>query len=54
MYSAGEEISQDYYNLTVAEYLKQGYNECDAQVKALDEIKTKFNIKFKEVMDNDV
>lgn len=54
MYIAGEEISQDYYNLTVAEYLKQGYNEYEAQVKALDEIKIKFKIKFKEVMDNDV
>lgn len=54
MYSADEEISQDYYNLTVAEYLKQGYDECNAQVKALDEIKKKFNIRFKEVTDNDV
>ena len=54
MYSADEEISQDYYNLAVAEYLKQGYDECNAQVKALDEIKKKFNIRFKEVTDNDV
>ena len=44
-------ISQDYYNLTVAEYLKQGYNECDAQIKALEVIKDKFNIRFKEVID---
>lgn len=54
MYSAEEEISRDYYNLTVAEYLKQGYNECDAQANALDEIKNKFIIRFKKVMDNDV
>ena len=54
MYGADEEISEDYYNLTVAEYLKQGYNECEAQIKALEEIKDKFNIRFKEVMDNDV
>ena len=54
MYSAEEEISRDYYNLTVAEYLKQGYNECDAQVNTLDEIKNKFNIRFKEVIDHDV
>ena len=54
MYSAAEEISRDYYNLTVAEYIKQGYNECDAQIKALEEIKDKFNIRFKEVTDNDV
>ena len=54
MYSADEEICPNYYYLTVAEYLKRGYNECNAQVKALDEIKKKFNIRFKEVMDNDV
>ena len=54
MYSADEEIPTDYYNLTVAEYLKQGYNECDAQVKALEEITKKFSIRFKEVTDNDL
>lgn len=54
MYSAAEDISKDYYNLTVAEYIKQGYNEFDAQIKAIEEIKEKFEIKFKEVTDNDV
>ena len=54
MYSTDEEISQEYYSLTVAEYLKQGFNEDDAQIEALEEIKKKFNIRFKEVIDNDV
>ncbi|MBO5302912.1 MAG: hypothetical protein J6A92_02570 [Lachnospiraceae bacterium] len=54
MYSAEEDISQDYYNLTVAEYIKQGYNEYDAQINAIEELKEKFEFKFKEVTDNDV
>lgn len=54
MYNAAEDISEEYYNLTVAEYIKQGYNEYDAQIKALGEIKEKFNIRFKEVTDYDV
>lgn len=49
MYSAEEHISEDYYNLTVVEYLKQGYNEDEAQRLALQEIKEKFNIQIKEV-----
>lgn len=39
----------NYYNLTVVEYLKQGYNESEAQVFALKEIEEKFNIQIKEV-----
>lgn len=54
MYNAEEDISEDYYNLTVVEYLKQGYNEDKAQVLALQEIKEKFSIEIKEVTDDDV
>ncbi|MBR4983482.1 MAG: hypothetical protein IKY94_13085 [Lachnospiraceae bacterium] len=54
MYKAMENISVDYYNLTVVEYLKQGYNEDEAQVLALQEIKGKFSIQFKEVTDDDM
>lgn len=54
MYKAMENISVDYYNLTVVEYLKQGYNEGEAQVLALQEIKDKFSIQFKEVTDDDM
>ena len=49
MYNAEEDISEDYYNLTVVEYLKQGYNEKEAQVLALKEIQEKFNIQIKAV-----
>ena len=49
MYSAEEEISSDYYVLTVEEYLKQGYNEDEAQILTWKELETKFNIKVKEV-----
>ena len=49
MYSAEEEISNDYYALTVAEYLKQGYNENEAQILTWKELETKFKVKVKEV-----
>ena len=54
MYSASEDISKEYYNLSVAEYVKRGYNECDAQKHTLEDMKERFAIKFKEVTDNDV
>ena len=54
MYKAMEEIPVDYFNLTVVVYLKHGYNENEAQILALDEIKDKFNILVKEVTGDDV
>lgn len=54
MYQVNEAIPENYYNLTVADYLKQGYNENDAQLYALNEIKSKFDILFKEVTGDDV
>lgn len=53
MYSANEEVSGDYYKLVVEDYLKQGYNEYEAQIEAIMELQTKFDINFKEVMGND-
>lgn len=53
IYSAEEEISPEYYNLVVAEYLNNGYNEEEAQIKALEEISQNFRIKLKEVTDDD-
>lgn len=53
MYSAEIEITDTYYNLVVEDYLKQGYNECESQLRALNEIKEHFDIKFKEVADNE-
>lgn len=51
LYSSGQEISNDYYNLTVVEYLKSGYNEYEAQILALEELQSKFDILIKEVTD---
>lgn len=53
LYNADEEISAKYYHLTVAEYIQNGYNEDEAQLCTLNEIKGKFNIQFREVKDDD-
>lgn len=50
MYSSNECISEDYYNLVVADYLQKEYNDIEAQLNALDEIKKNFNISIKEVV----
>lgn len=49
MYSSNKKISKEYYQLTVAEYMKQGYNENEAQIYALNELQGHFAIRFKEV-----
>ena len=54
MYSVLEEINEAYYNMTVAEFLNQGYDELTAQLMTLEHIKGRFNIQFKEVMIDDV
>lgn len=54
MYHASEDISERYYNMTVAEYIADGYNDFEAQIKALKEISEKFDIEFKEVTDDDL
>ena len=48
IYSSKEEINEDYYKLTVEEYLKNGYNEYEAQISALKELQAKFDIEVKE------
>lgn len=52
MYSAKQEISEALYNLVVAKYLNQGYNDYKALVYALKEISEGYDIIFKEVMDD--
>jgi hypothetical protein len=49
MYSANERINEDYYKLVVEGYIKNGYNEDEAQISALLEIQRNFDIDFKEV-----
>lgn len=53
MYSANERINEDYYKLVVEVFLKIGYNEEEAQIKALENLQINFYIKFKEVTDYD-
>ena len=49
IYSANEQINENYYKLVVEGYLKQGYNENDSQMMALFELQKNFDILFKEV-----
>ena len=53
MYSVSEEINEKYYSMTVAEYLNQGYTENEAQIMALNHIKERFKMQFKEVTGDD-
>ena len=53
MYFANERINEDYYKLVVEGFLKIGYNEEEAQIKALENLQINFDIKFKEVTDYD-
>lgn len=48
-YVANEKISEVYYNLKVADFLKMGYTEAEAQVEALKKLKEQYDIGFKEV-----
>lgn len=49
MYSLNEEVNTNYYKLKVEEYIKSGYNEGEAQKKALDITMQNYDIKCKEV-----
>lgn len=48
-YVSKEEISPTLHRLYIDEYLSQGYTEREAQLKALEELKRGFDIKFWEV-----
>lgn len=50
--SNNKELSRILYKLVVEGYLKNGYNEDEAQIMALSEIQENFDINFKEVTDN--
>lgn len=51
MYSSNERINENYYNMVVEDYLKNGYTEDEAQIQALSELQNNFDISFKEVTD---
>lgn len=54
LYSANESIEVRYYNMVVERFLKQGYNEDEAQIATLQRLQENFDITFKEVTDYDV
>ena len=54
LYRANEIIEERYYQILVADYQKQGYNDNEAQILALKELQEKFDIEFKEVTGDDV
>ena len=51
-YASNQEIREDYYKMVVEKNLKKGYNECEAQIEALKELVTKFDIMVKEVTED--
>ena len=51
-YSVDEEIELGYCDLIIANYLKEGYTEREAQMKALEELQCKFRLKVEEVNGN--
>ena len=51
-YASTQEIREDYYKMDVEKYMKKGYNEYEAQIGALKELVTKFDIMVKEVTED--
>lgn len=49
MYSSNEDVNTNYYKMKVEEFLKDGYNDIEAQQKALDIVMQNYDIKYKEV-----
>ena len=48
-YTSNQEISEDLYNLYIGDYIDAGFDEFDAQIKALEEIKRNHDIDYWEV-----
>ena len=49
IYSSNEEVNTNYYKMKVEEFIKAGYNDIEAQKKALDIVMQNYDIKYKEV-----
>lgn len=49
VYRSEEPVDEKYFSAVVAKYLKAGYNEHEAQLKALEDVSAHFKIFFKEV-----
>ena len=54
IYSANERVNENYYKMVVEGYIRDGYNENEAQMKALCEIEEHFDIRCREVEAHDV
>ncbi len=48
-YYAGEMLNEDLQKLYIAIYLKSGYNEEEAQLRALEKIQDNYDMNFEEV-----
>lgn len=53
LYSSNSSIDVEYYNLVIERFIKQGYNEDEAQIQTLNKLQKNFDIMFKEVTGND-
>ncbi len=50
LYNAEQKINGFVYETAIAKYRKRGYDEYNSQILALEEMKTKFAMSFKEVL----
>ena len=53
-YRVGERIPCACYDVVVAKYLKRGYNNYEAQIRAIEDMKERYKIEFEEVEENGV
>lgn len=52
-YTANEEVNERIYNMYIESFLKEGFNEYDAQMKALDKLSQTYDISVWEVLCNE-
>lgn len=53
-YYSGELINKAYCEMVLADFLKDGYNEIEAQARLIEHLKNKFDIKCEEVIGDDI
>lgn len=49
IYNSKQEISEKLYDLIVGDYVSKGFDEFDAQIKALERLRQNYDIDFREV-----
>lgn len=52
-YTANEEVNERIYNMYIESFLKDEYNEYDAQMKALNKLSQTYDISVWEVLCNE-